>query len=48
MVRFGVDSVAAAMKLGAEAAEQVSSHFIEPIKLEFEKVRIPCLLDNMS
>ena len=38
MCKFGVDSVAEAMKLGQEAAELISSKFISPIKLEFEKV----------
>ena len=42
MCKFGVDSVAEAMKLGQEAAEYISSKFIAPIKLEFEKVNI-CL-----
>merc|ERR1712127_370037 len=36
MVRFGVGTVAEAMKLGMEAAEKVSEKFIKPIKLEFE------------
>lgn len=39
MVRFGASTVAAAMALGTEAAAFVSSKFISPIKLEFEKVR---------
>jgi hypothetical protein len=38
MVYFGVDDTATAMKLGEEAAEEVSKAFIKPIKLEFEKV----------
>jgi DNA polymerase delta subunit 1 len=38
MVYFGVDDTAAAMQLGLEAAEEVSKAFIQPIKLEFEKV----------
>lgn len=38
MVKFGVDTVAAAMELGREAADYVSAKFIKPIKLEFEKV----------
>ena len=37
-VRFGVSTVAEAMKLGQEAAGAVSEKFIKPIKLEFEKV----------
>ena len=36
--RFGVSTVAEAMKLGQEAAGAVSEKFIKPIKLEFEKV----------
>ncbi|XP_027705582.1 DNA polymerase delta catalytic subunit-like, partial [Vombatus ursinus] len=44
MCRFGVPSVAEAMALGREAADWVSSHFISPIRLEFEKVYFPYLL----
>lgn len=40
MCRLGVESVAEAMELGREAAAWVSSHFIPPIKLEFEKVHL--------
>jgi DNA polymerase delta subunit 1 len=46
MVKFGVKDLAAAMKLGEEAAQFVSSKFIKPIKLEFEKVYFPYLLIN--
>ena len=46
MVRFGVTTVAEAMKLGQEAAVAVSENFIKPIKLEFEKVYFPYLLIN--
>ena len=46
MVKFGVSTVAEAMKLGHEAAEFVSEKFIKPIKLEFEKVYHPYLLIN--
>merc|ERR1712155_59409 len=46
MVRFGVDTVADAMKLGLEAANKVSEKFVKPIKLEFEKVYFPYLLIN--
>ena len=35
MVKFGVDTVAEAMKLGEEAAKHVSDKFVKPIKLEF-------------
>lgn len=34
------------MELGRHAAENVSSRFIAPIKLEFEKVYFPYLLIN--
>lgn len=46
MVRFGVEQVAEAMELGREAAEYVTTKFIKPIKLEFEKVYFPYLLIN--
>ena len=46
MVKFGVDNLEEAMKLGQEASEYVSSKFLKPIKLEFEKVYFPYLLIN--
>ena len=46
MVKFGVKTVAEAMKMGTEAAEYVSAKFVKPIKLEFEKVYFPYLLIN--
>jgi DNA polymerase delta subunit 1 len=46
MVKFGPKDLPAAMKLGQEAADLVSSKFISPIKLEFEKVYFPYLLIN--
>ncbi|KAG7196604.1 hypothetical protein KM043_013092 [Ampulex compressa] len=46
MVKFGVKDIKEAMELGKEAAEYVSSKFIKPIKLEFEKVYFPYLLIN--
>lgn len=46
MCKFGVESVAEAMELGKEAAEYISSKFVSPIKLEFEKVYFPYLLIN--
>ncbi|CAJ0957247.1 unnamed protein product, partial [Mesorhabditis belari] len=46
MVKFGVETVAQAMEIGFEAAKEVSKIFIEPIKLEFEKVYYPYLLIN--
>ncbi|KAG0143234.1 hypothetical protein CROQUDRAFT_673057 [Cronartium quercuum f. sp. fusiforme G11] len=44
MVRFGCKDLETSMKLGAEAAEFVSTKFEKPIKLEFEKVYFPYLL----
>ncbi|RYE83270.1 MAG: hypothetical protein EOO65_04230, partial [Methanosarcinales archaeon] len=41
MVKFGVPDVPTAMKLGAEAAKEVTKLFPPPVKLEFEKVRAP-------
>lgn len=38
MVKFGTETVAASMELGKEAASYVTSQFVQPIKLEFEKV----------
>ena len=46
MVKFGTRDLAEAMRLGQEAATYVSSKFIKPIKLEFEKVYFPYLLIN--
>ncbi|XP_043915313.1 DNA polymerase delta catalytic subunit [Protopterus annectens] len=46
MCKLGVNSVEEAMAVGQEAAEWVSSHFVSPIKLEFEKVYFPYLLIN--
>lgn len=43
MVNFQVDSVEECMKLGKDAAEQISDKFIKPIKLEFEKVTYLCI-----
>lgn len=40
MCKFGVGTVAEAMKLGQEAADLISEKFIKPIKLEFEKVNL--------
>ncbi|GAB6033248.1 DNA polymerase delta catalytic subunit [Chamberlinius hualienensis] len=44
MVQFGVESLEEAMELGREAAQFVTSKFVNPIKLEFEKVYFPYLL----
>eukprot|EP00761_Pharyngomonas_kirbyi_P003062 gb/GECH01003066.1/.p1 GENE.gb/GECH01003066.1/~~gb/GECH01003066.1/.p1 ORF type:complete len:1039 (+),score=172.93 gb/GECH01003066.1/:1-3117(+) len=46
MVRFGTDSIEESMRLGKEAARHVSAQFVDPIKLEFEKVYCPFLLMN--
>ncbi|KAI8823617.1 DNA polymerase family B-domain-containing protein [Fimicolochytrium jonesii] len=46
MVKFGVDTVADAMKYGREAADYVTSFFEKPINLDFEKVYYPYLLIN--
>ncbi|KAF0331594.1 DNA polymerase delta catalytic subunit [Colletotrichum sp. SAR11_59] len=46
MVKFGTKDLPEAMKLGEEAAGFVSSKFVKPIKLEFEKVYFPYLLIN--
>ncbi|KAL5289927.1 POLD1 family protein [Megaselia abdita] len=46
MVNFGVKTLEKSMELGREAADFVSSKFIKPIKLEFEKVYYPYLLIN--
>lgn len=46
MVKFGVETVEEAMRLGKEAADKISATFLKPIKLEFEKVYYPYLLMN--
>uniref|UniRef100_T1GQQ2 DNA polymerase n=1 Tax=Megaselia scalaris TaxID=36166 RepID=T1GQQ2_MEGSC len=46
MVNFGVKTLEESMEMGREAAEFVTSKFIKPIKLEFEKVYYPYLLIN--
>ena len=46
MVKFGTTDRAEAMRLGKKAADFVSKLFINPIKLEFEKVYHPYLLMN--
>lgn len=46
MVKFGPPEIEEAMRLGEDAARYVSSKFIQPIKLEFEKVYFPYLLIN--
>ncbi|KAJ3821920.1 DNA polymerase family B-domain-containing protein [Lentinula raphanica] len=44
MVRFGPTDLTKVMALGSEAADFVTSKFVKPIKLEFEKVYYPYLL----
>lgn len=46
MVKFGPKELEKAMDLGRDAAAYVSTKFINPIKLEFEKVYFPYLLIN--
>ena len=46
MVKFGPKELDKAMDLGQEAAKFVSAKFVQPIKLEFEKVYFPYLLIN--
>lgn len=46
MVKFGPETVAASMELGKHAAKFVTTHFKDPINLEFEKVYFPYLLIN--
>jgi DNA polymerase delta subunit 1 len=46
MVKFGEKDLKKVMEMGEEAANYVSSKFIKPIKLEFEKVYFPYLLIN--
>ncbi|KAH0582948.1 DNA-directed DNA polymerase delta [Termitomyces sp. 'cryptogamus'] len=44
MVRFGPTDLPTVMALGQEAADFVTTKFVKPIKLEFEKVYFPYLL----
>ncbi len=46
MVRFGPAVMTEVMAMAKEAAEYVTSNFVRPIKLEFEKVYFPYLLIN--
>ena len=46
MVMFGTEDRKKAMELGEEAANYVSTLFVNPIKLEFEKIYHPYLLMN--
>jgi DNA polymerase delta subunit 1 len=44
MVKFGLSDLAETMAMGAEAAAYVTTHFIKPINLDFEKIYFPYLL----
>lgn len=44
MIDFNEDSLESAMRVGREAANQISKRFIDPIKLQFEKVYFPYLI----
>ena len=44
MVKFGTTDLAETMTLGSEAARYVTSHFVKPINLDFEKIYYPYLL----
>ncbi|KAI8977005.1 DNA polymerase family B-domain-containing protein [Mycotypha africana] len=46
MIKFGVNNLKEAMRLGREGAELVTKEFIRPINLDFEKVYFPYLLIN--
>nr|BAJ78769.1 DNA polymerase delta catalytic subunit [Stichotrema asahinai] len=46
MIDFNVKAIEKSMELGREAAREISAKFIDPIKLEFEKVYFPYLLIN--
>lgn len=46
MVKFGVNDVGEAMRLGREACSVCNALFLPPISLEFEKVYYPYLLIN--
>ncbi|KAF9462946.1 delta DNA polymerase [Collybia nuda] len=46
MVKFGSTDLRKVMALGSEAADLVTTKFVKPIKLEFEKVYFPYLLIN--
>jgi DNA polymerase delta subunit 1 len=46
IVKFGTKNIDEAMRLGKEAADYVSDHFIEPISLRFENIYCPYLLMN--
>ncbi|MCJ1422058.1 DNA-directed DNA polymerase delta, partial [Xylographa parallela] len=46
MINFGPKDLSRVMELGQDTAKYVSVKFIQPIKLEFEKVYFPYLLIN--
>lgn len=48
MCNFGVKTVAEAMRLGKIAAESISKKFMDPIKLEFEKVCVTEVVEKVK
>ena len=46
MVKFGETDMSKVFDMAREAAELITSQFVTPIKLEFEKVYFPYLLIN--
>lgn len=44
MIKFGTTDLAESMRLGLQAAGLITSTFLPPIKLEFEKCYFPYLL----
>lgn len=46
MIKFGEMDLKKVMEMSVEAAEYVTSTFVKPINLEFEKVYFPYLLIN--
>ncbi|KAJ3116638.1 DNA-directed DNA polymerase delta [Nowakowskiella sp. JEL0407] len=46
MVKFGPSELNEVMELGKDAAKYVTTHFVSPINLDFEKVYYPYLLIN--
>eukprot|EP00055_Hartaetosiga_balthica_P008997 m.34836 g.34836 ORF g.34836 m.34836 type:complete len:1078 (-) comp6562_c0_seq1:46-3279(-) len=46
MIKFGIENLEETMTVAKEAAAYVTSHFVKPINLEFEKVYYPYLLIN--
>eukprot|EP00940_MAST-03C_sp_MAST-3C-sp2_P000851 g851.t1 len=46
MIKFGIEDVGETMELGKKAAVEITKIFVQPVKLEFEKVYFPYLLMN--